>query len=209
MSQTALFHNNHPIVLASASPRRQQFLRELGLDFTVQAAAIDETPLPGEKPRAFALRMAEAKAEAVAPHHQHACIISADTVISLDGRILGKPKDQQDALSMLTRLQGRSHRVITGLVLLRMAQDLRLSTASVTTVRFASFPPEVLSAYVRTGEPMDKAGAYGIQGRGGFLVREIEGSCSNVIGLPVNTLVSLLLRHGVIRAARDTSGAPA
>ena len=204
-----LFCNLHPIVLASASPRRQQFLRELGLDFTVRAAAIDETPMPSERPEDFALRMAEAKARAVAPRHGRAFIIGADTVVSLDELILGKPRDDQDALDMLTRLQGRTHRVITGLALSCTEQGVHTSTATVTSVQFATFAPEVLAAYVRTGEPMDKAGAYGIQGRGGFLVRKIEGSCSNVIGLPVNTLVSLLLRYRAIAPARGAATAPA
>ncbi len=198
---TRLFCNLHPIVLASASPRRERFLRDLGLDFTIQAAAIDETPMPSERPDTFARRMAEAKAEAVATCHPQALIISADTVVSLDDRILGKPRDDQDALAMLTSLQGRTHQVLTGLTLRCLAQELRQSTVTITSVQFATFPAEVLAAYVHTGEPMDKAGAYGIQGIGGFLVQKIEGSCSNVIGLPVNTLISLLLRHNVIRPA--------
>ncbi len=198
MPRPVLFYSRRPIILASASPRRQQFLRELGLDFTIRAAAIDESPLPAETPEAFTRRMAGAKAEAVASDHGQACIIGADTVVSLDGLILGKPKDEQDALAMLKQLQGRTHRVITGLSLICRESELHQTTATVTSVTFAAFPAAVLAAYVRTGEPMDKAGAYGIQGMGGFLVRKIEGSCSNVIGLPVNVLVSLLLRHKVI-----------
>ncbi len=209
MTPTPLFRNLHPLVLASASPRRQQFLRDLGLDFLVRPAAIDETPLAGETPEEFARRMAEAKAEAVAPGHRQAFVIGADTLVSLDGAILGKPADSRDALAMLTRLQGRTHRVITGLGIRCLDQGLHHATVTVTAVRFATFPTEVLAAYVRTGEPMDKAGAYGIQGRGGFLVQGIEGSCSNVIGLPVNTLVSLLLRHRAIAPAGAGAGAPA
>ncbi len=209
MVPPSLFHNHHPLVLASASPRRQRFLDDLGLDFTVRPAAVDETPLASETPEDFALRMARAKADAVAPHHPGAFVISADTVVSLAGDILGKPESPEDALAMLTRLQARTHRVITGLCLACLERNLHTTSVTVTSVSFAEFVPEVLAAYVRTGEPMDKAGAYGIQGNGAFLVRKIDGSCSNVIGLPVNTLITLLLRHGVITPAGGQTPPPA
>jgi septum formation protein len=187
-----------PLILASASPRRQQFLTDLGLAFTCLPADIDETPLPGEAPAAFARRMAQEKAAAIAAQHPESWILGADTVVTVDDQIIGKPKDAGHALEILRRLQGRSHQVITGLALVCQAENCAATLTESSEVAFAAFSDEVLAAYIRTGEPLDKAGAYGIQGKGAFLVCSVHGSCANVIGLPVSRCVSLLLEHSII-----------
>jgi septum formation protein len=187
-----------PLILASASPRRKQFLADLGLDFICLPADIGETALEGETPSAFALRMAEEKAETAARQHPDSWVIGADTVVTLDGEIIGKPTDAAHAVEILRKLRGRTHQVITGLRLACIREHCAESLAETTHVTFADFPDAVLSAYVRTGEPLDKAGAYGIQAGGAFLVRDVQGSCSNVIGLPLDLCLTLLLRHGVI-----------
>lgn len=193
-----IFTSNMDIILASASPRRQAFLQDIGLHFTVVPAVIDETPQAGELPEDFACRMAQAKAETIGKENTGAVIIGADTIISFHGEILGKPDDHDHALSILKKLQGTSHQVITGLSLYCLEKNLQSTTSRTSTVTFARFTQKILEAYVLTGEPLDKAGAYAIQGRGGFLVQEINGSCSNVIGLPMSELVSLLLSHSII-----------
>ncbi|WP_456386658.1 Maf family protein [Desulfolithobacter sp.] len=192
------FRSTASLILASGSPRRQEFLKNLGLDFQVLPAVIDETPEPGENSEHFARRMALEKACQVAEIHPESYIISADTVVTIQGRILGKPANGKEALAMLTALQDTTHTVITGLCLHHREKGItELQTCS-TEVTFARFPQTVLRAYVATEEPFDKAGGYGIQGIGGFLVRHIRGSCSNVIGLPVSQLVTLLLHHQVV-----------
>lgn len=193
-----MFKTCKPLILASASPRRQQFLTDLGLSFTCLPAEIDETPKTGETPIAFALRLAMAKAETIAEQHPQAYVIGSDTVVTLNNLILGKPADAAHALDILRSLQGKTHQVITGLSLTCLQDNCFENLTRTTSVTFAAFSDSILRAYIKTDEPMDKAGAYGIQGKGSFLVRTIQGSCSNVIGLPVNTCTSLLLQYGVI-----------
>jgi len=195
-----MFKTCKPLILASASPRRQQFLTDLGLTFTCLPADIDETPETGEKPIAFALRMALAKAGTIAEQHPQAYVIGSDTVVTLNNRILGKPADAAHALDILRSLQGKTHLVITGLSLICLQDSCNDSRTRTTDVTFQTFADSILLSYIKTGDPMDKAGAYGIQGRGAFLVRTIQGSCSNVIGLPISLCVSLLLQHEVITA---------
>jgi septum formation protein len=198
-----MFTTCKPLILASASPRRQQFLQDLGLSFTALAADIDETPVKNEEPDAFARRMAREKAELIAQHHPASWVVGADTVVTLGGRILGKPDDTEHALEMLRSLQGEKHQVITGVALRCVLEDSSEILSRATEVRFARFSDAILAAYVQTGEPLDKAGAYGIQGKGGFLVRSIAGSCSNVIGLPVNTCIGLLLHYNIIAPLQE------
>jgi len=193
-----MFRTCKSLILASASPRRRQFLSDLSLHFTVLPADIDETPLPGESPAAFALRMAEEKAAVVARLHPASWVLAADTVVTIDGEIIGKPADAVHAVEILRQLRDRTHQVITGLALRCVQESCIVSCAETTQVTFADFPDAVLTAYVRTGEPLDKAGAYGIQAGGAFLVKELRGSCSNVIGLPLDRCLALLLRHGII-----------
>jgi septum formation protein len=193
-----LFTTLAPLILASSSPRRQQMLRTMGLDFTVAPAEVDETPLPGESPHSFASRMAGAKARAVASFHPDAWVLGADTVVTRDGMILGKPKDRADALVILRQLVGRTHQVLSAICLCSQAQGIEQSEVDTTGVTFIAAPDNLLTAYIATGEPLDKAGAYGIQGAGAFLVRRIEGSCANVIGLPIDRAISLLIQYRVI-----------
>ena len=193
-----MFTTCKPLILASASPRRKKFLTDLGLVFTSAPADIDETPLTNEEPAGFALRMARAKAEAAAITTPQAYVIGSDTVVTHAGNILGKPADASHALAILRSLQGKTHQVITGLSLICMQENCREHLTKTTQVSFNTFADPILQAYINTGDPMDKAGAYGIQSKGAFLVRTIEGSCANVIGMPVSTCISLLLQHGVI-----------
>jgi septum formation protein len=187
-----------PLILASASSRRQAFLSDFSLDFTIQPADIDERPLLGETPLDFVRRMDSAKAATIAAHRPKSWVLGADTVVSLDKEIIGKPEDAADALRILHRLQGRRHQVITGLALVCQQEQCEDIATECSEVEFAVFPDAVLTAYIRTGEPLDKAGAYGIQGKGAFLVRSVHGSCSNVVGLPVSACLALLLGHGII-----------
>ena len=193
-----MFIASRPLILASSSPRRQEFLTQLGLPFTVQPADIDETPRVDEQPEGFALRMARTKAEHIAGNQPQACVIAADTVVALGQTIFGKPRDREEALAILTALQGRTHEVITGFAVLCAESAIAAVAAVSSQVTFASFAGTILQAYVDTGEPMDKAGAYGIQGRGAFLVQSLHGSYSNVVGLPVTELVAVLLQHRLI-----------
>lgn len=198
--KSSLFCTEQSIVLASASPRRQQFLQDLGLDFTICTADIDETPHAGESAPDFAKRMALEKAREATKHvDRHAWVIGADTVVVLNDEILGKPRDDRDALHMLTRLSGKQHKVVSGCALLCKHQEIVETLLAETIVIFHDFSEEILKSYIRTGEVRDKAGAYAIQGIGSFLVKEIHGSCTNVIGLPVNKLVQMLLANRVIR----------
>jgi septum formation protein len=188
-----------PLILASSSPRRQEFLSELGLQYQTIPAVIDETPAGFELPEHFARRMAEAKTGLIANAHPDVCVIGADTVVALDSFIFGKPRDQADALTILKALQGRTHQVVTAFAVFFKQQMIEEVQSCTTNVTFDKFPDSILKAYIHSGDPMDKAGAYGIQGKGNFLVRSIDGSCSNVIGLPVNALMQVLLKHHLIQ----------
>ncbi|WP_302512422.1 Maf family nucleotide pyrophosphatase [uncultured Desulfovibrio sp.] len=190
------------LVLASASPRRRQFMDEWGLPYTVvRPAGVEPRPGHGESPAAYALRAATAKARAVAASADAGAdglILAADTVVALDSDILGKPADDTDALDMLRRLSGRGHEVITGVCCL-FPDGSSAGFADTSAVRFHAWPDDVLRAYVRSGEPADKAGAYAIQGQGAFLVESVYGSWSTVVGLPVSRLAALLLEGGWMR----------
>jgi len=194
-----LFKTKKELILASASPRRKNFLSGLGLPFRALAADLDETPYQDEPPEKFVRRMARAKAMAIASHHPGAVLLGADTVIDCQGQILGKPTDAAHALAMLKLLRETgTHRVITGFSLVCINEQIDLTQSSATMIHFASLPDAVLQAYVDSGEPMGKAGAYAIQENGGFLVREIHGSSTNVIGLPMHELIHLLLELQII-----------
>ncbi|MGV1099940.1 Maf family protein [Thiovibrio sp. JS02] len=200
---SGLFHATAPLVLASGSPRRRDFLAGLGLAFIVQKADIDESPRAGEKACAFVARLAGEKAAAVAERHPTPWVLAADTVVVADDQILGKPRDADEALEMLLRLSGRWHEVWTGFCLRQGGSGRQVAVEVRTRVRFMALDPVLCSAYVRTGEPLDKAGAYGIQGKGAFLVEEIEGSYTNVVGLPLAEVLAELLRFGVIAPNSD------
>ena len=182
------------IVLASASPRRRDLLDQLGLRFEVRAPDIDESLLDGEDARDYVLRLAAAKAAAIAAEAA-VLVIAADTTVELDGRVLGKPADADEAASMLSALSGRTHRVHTG-VAVRMGE--RLVTDVVTTmVTMTPIERRAIHWYVATGEPFDKAGGYALQGAAGVFVQRVSGSVSNVIGLPLHTVARLAAEVGV------------
>ncbi len=197
-----MFQNLAPLILASGSPRRQRFLANLGLEFTVVVTGVDESHRQGELPGEFVCRLAAAKAEAVARRRPEAWVVGADTVVVLAGEILGKPADSGEALAMLKRLAGRSHEVWTGVSVQRWQERCQRTFAVRTGVAFAEASESVLAAYVATGEPLDKAGAYGIQDLGVFLVSTLDGSYSNVVGLPLPELLGQLLDLKVIAPAR-------
>ena len=174
------------MILASASPRRRELLALAGFDFTVETAAVEETYDPALPPAKIVMHLAAVKSETVARLHPNEPVIGADTVVVLDEAILGKPRDAQDAAAMLRRLSGRVHQVYTGVCLRRGEKSICFHEC--TLVRFKELSDEMIAAYVATGEPMDKAGAYGIQGRGCVLVEGIQGDYFNVVGLPVSRL---------------------
>lgn len=190
-----------PIVLASASPRRLELLRGIGADPEVRPADIDETPLPGESAAAYVERLAAAKAAAVGRAGE--MVIAADTTVSLDGRIIGKPADRSGALDILRRLSGRTHIVYTGVAVLGGLAGAGIAGAGLdgggiaattvaSEVTFARASEDLLGWYADTAEPYDKAGAYGLQGAGSLLVAEVRGSVTNVIGLPLAELHELV-----------------
>jgi len=180
------------LVLASASPRRQELLRNAGIPFEVQPADISEDPQPGEAAKDCAERLAREKALAVAGQRPQDCVLGADTVVVVDGQILGKPSDAADAARMLRLLSGREHQVITGVCLVASGQ--RSVASETTSVTMSEISEKEITDYVASGEPMDKAGAYGIQGIASRWIPRIEGDYCNVVGLPV-ALVWRMLRQ--------------
>jgi len=183
------------LVLASASPRRRELLTQIGVSFTVMAADVDERVLPGEAPDAYVQRLAVAKACALAARGVSAPVLGADTTVVVDGRLLGKPASADDAFAMLCALSGREHEVLTAVAL--NAGGRVTAALSRTRVRFRARDDALIARYVASGEPMDKAGAYGIQGFGAVLVERIDGSYSGVVGLPLAETAALLLAAGV------------
>jgi septum formation protein len=183
------------LVLASQSPRREQLLKMLGLQFDVSPADVDETYRKGENAKAHAERLAREKALKVSARRPEALVIGSDTVVVLDRKVLGKPRDTGEAVEMLMRLQGRTHRVETGIAIATPDQ-LVLSGVESVRVHFRSFDRDVAEAYVATQEPMDKAGAYGIQGFGAAIVERIEGDFFAVMGLPIGRMLALLRAAG-------------
>lgn len=178
-----------PLFLASASPRRRELLSQIGLRFTVVAAEVDETPHADESPAHYVARLAEAKARA-GRVSRDGYVIGADTTVTIDGHILAKPASLAEAQAMWHRLSGRAHEVLTGIALAGPhGVDVRVGR---TVVVFRAITEAEMAAYWATGEPVDKAGGYAIQGRGAVFVRELQGSYSNVVGLPLELLVELL-----------------
>ena len=189
------------LILASASPRRQELLRNAGILFTVQPANINETPLAGESPRDCAERLAREKALVVFQSNPQQCVLGADTIVVVDDIILGKPRDAEDAARMLRLLSGRTHAVITGVCVVGSVAGGHWSVASqtktaseTTLVTMCEISDDEIRDYIATGEPMDKAGAYAIQGVASRWIPRIEGDYSNVVGLPV-ALVYRMLRE--------------
>lgn len=184
------------IVLASQSPRRRELLGKMGLEFTTKSPEIDEEAIHGLPAQELVKALSRAKALHIAKNEdKDTIVIGSDTVVVLDGKILGKPADRQEAEEMLTALSGRSHEVCTGVTVCQ--GDKVVSQAEVTQVTFRALTPEEVQRYVRTGEPMDKAGAYGIQGKAALFVTRLEGDYYNVMGLPVCALTECLRSFGV------------
>ncbi|HDQ41182.1 MAG TPA: septum formation protein Maf [Desulfonatronum sp.] len=193
-----------PLVLGSGSPRRKELLQGLGLLFSIHPAKASEPEfVPGTDPEEYALSAAAAKAREVAESHPNAVILAADTIVVVDGDVLGKPRNSAEALAMLSRLAGREHQVITGCSIVARAEAAHARHEACFAVRtkvwMADFDEGILAAYVATGEPLDKAGAYGIQERAAFLVERIEGSYTNVVGLPLAEVALSLRRAGFIQ----------
>lgn len=182
------------VVLASASPRRRDLLTGLGVALVIRPADVDETPRAGEAPEDLAARLSATKAEAV-ERESTDLVVAADTVVAVDDDILGKPDDEAHAASMLRRLSGTTHRVLTGVHLVR-GDDARAAVES-TEITFRPLSDDEIDAYVATGEPMDKAGSFAIQGLAADFVTMIDGSHSNVVGLPLDVVVRLAAELGV------------
>jgi septum formation protein len=184
------------LILASASPRRAEILRNAGFEFEVLPAHVDETRFLGESPEDYVRRLADAKARIAAEHaarnHIRAIIIGADTAVVAAGELLGKPSGIEDARRMLRLLSGRTHEVLTGVSVLRVPEGPSTLHVETTRVTFLELSNHEIEDYIGTGEPFDKAGAYGIQGIGGKFVARIEGCYFNVMGLPLSRVVSLI-----------------
>jgi septum formation protein len=208
--QPSACHNANMLVLASASPRRSQLLAQAGFTFQVHPADIPEDPLPDEDPADYVSRLALEKAQVVfrslhaefsakvnpAGESQRLIVLGADTTVTMDGAILGKPEDAADAVRILRLLAGRTHRVITGVAL--VTADSVESAVEATSVTFLPMSEEEIATYVASGEPMDKAGAYAIQGLAARWIPRIEGCYFNVVGLPLSLVSTLLARRGII-----------
>ncbi|THB78167.1 MAG: septum formation protein Maf [Desulfobulbaceae bacterium] len=193
-----MYKTEKKLILASASPRRKSMLENLGIRFSICSAEIDEEPRPGEMPENLVVRLATEKVQSVAQRYPESWVLGADTIVCINDEILGKPTDQDEAVEMLMRLSGTTHDVFTGYSLLHRVYAIERSGYRRSGVSFGAFDLATAQAYVATGEPLDKAGAYGIQGLGSGLVREITGSYTSIVGIPLDSVISLLTEYGVI-----------
>jgi septum formation protein len=180
------------LILASSSPRRKELLRQAGFRFKVDPADVDESVRPDEGPEDYAVRVALDKARRTAERHASGMVLGADTVVLVDGYILGKPSSREEAAAMLSRISGRTHMVLTGLALVDAATGRYATSVETTEVRMRALTAGEIQDYVDTGEPMDKAGAYGIQGRAAVFVEGVNGCFFNVVGLPLARLDKML-----------------
>jgi septum formation protein len=190
-------NKSRTIVLASASPRRKEILAKTGLKFRVDKSVYEEKFDPAMKPHTLAKCLSRGKARNVARRYRNAVVIGADTIVVLRGRLFGKPRDPQEAVQMLKSLSGKAHSVITGFTIIDTSGKKELSKAVESRVYFKSLSADEIEAYVSTGEPMDKAGAYGIQGLGAVIIRKIDGDFFNVMGLPLSALADSLRKFGI------------
>ena len=186
------------IILASESVRRVDILRTLGIPFSIIPPDIDETRMPGEPAREYVLRISYEKARKVGNHFPDKWVIGADTVVVYKNELLGKPKNEKDAFAMLKKLGGKWHRVITGFCVLNVSQNTTCRDAVETRVFMKSMVDDEIMRYISTSEPLDKAGSYAVQGRAGYMVKEIKGSYSNIVGLPICEVAETLLSLGVL-----------
>jgi len=195
---------NSAFVLASSSPRRRDMLERMGLVFDIFPAVVDETPLPGGEPAEEAVRIAREKAAWSAGRVEPGrWVLAADTIVVVDGEVLLKPRDAEDAARMLRKISGRRHRVITGWCLIKAPDEVAYSRYSESEVNIRPLDEATIRGYVNTGEPMDKAGSYAVQGIGAFMVREINGSYTNVVGLPLCEVIEALEEVGAARLFGD------
>ncbi|HSL92398.1 MAG TPA: Maf family protein [Candidatus Limnocylindrales bacterium] len=194
------------LILASASPRRRELLRAVGVPFRVVPSRIEEIPRPGEPPLRFVRRAAREKAEEVAARNPSSFVLSADTIVVAKGKILGKPADRKEGRRMLSLLAGHEHLVHTAACLHRADGGYRDGLCVTTRVRFRHLTKREIAAYLRTGESDDKAGAYAAQGAGNLLIDRICGSFTNVVGLPMTQTLAMLLRAGLIAVSRKGPG---
>ncbi|MFA5180717.1 MAG: Maf family protein [Syntrophales bacterium] len=192
---------SHPLILASASPRREELLRLLGLDFQVIPSRADETFFINENPGEHVLRLAENKAHTIAQAHPQAWVLGADTIVVIDGEVLGKPADSAAAGRMLEKLSGRTHEVFTGFALMRLSGQVKIHESVRAAVTFRTISEDEKLWYIQSPEPYDKAGAYAVQGLGAFFIKEIRGSYTNVMGLPLCEVVDALKKAGALRFA--------
>jgi septum formation protein len=186
------------LILASASPRRADLLREAGIDAEVQPASVDEGVAPGESPEVYVRRVAGAKGRAISERAAGRYVLAADTAVVVDGAILGKPSGTDDASRMLRMLSGRTHEVVTGVSLMKDGVPVVEPEVAVTAVEFVALSPAEIAWYVASGESMDKAGGYGIQGLASRFVTRIAGSYSNVVGLPVAVVYRMCTKAGLL-----------
>ncbi|HEX7504784.1 MAG TPA: Maf family protein [Syntrophales bacterium] len=186
------------LILASASPRREEMLRLLGLRFSILHSNVDEAPSTGELPEHYALRLSEAKARAVAGKRPGHWILGADTIVTIDDELLGKPRTTDEARCMIRKLSGREHTVITAFTLVNSEREEVIRRAVASQVRFKDVPDDEVEWYVATDEPYDKAGGYAVQGKASFLISEIHGSYTNVVGLPLCEVVEALKELGLV-----------
>ena len=193
-------------ILASASPRRIELLTLLGLRFEIIPSNVDEKFMKGEAPRDHVLRLSEEKAKKVAAIHPEAWVMGADTIVIINGDILGKPRTPDEAKEMLGKLSGQIHTVFTGFTVARKSADILIRDAVESSVRFREIPEDEMAWYIRSQEPYDKAGGYAVQGMGAFFIKEIYGSYTNVMGLPLCEVVDVLKRIGAIDFTGGSSG---
>ena len=187
------------ITLASSSPRRKALLEEAGLTFSICPADIDEDIRKGESPREHTIRLAEEKAQVVAKKTNDSWIIGADTIVFIDNQILGKPSDINEARKMLNLLSGRYHTVVTAFCILNVSTGKTVKKAVESKVKIKKLADKEIEDYLKTGEPLDKAGAYAVQGVGNFMIEEIGGSYTNVVGLPTEELKDALKKVGIVK----------
>ena len=193
-------------ILASASPRRSELLKLVGFDFEVIPGSVDETFRPAESPREHLLRLSEEKALSVARCHPDAWVLGADTIVVVAGELLGKPGSPAEAKEMLEKLSGREHEVFTGFSIVRQDRGSRIREVVESSVLFREITDDEMACYTATEEPYDKAGAYAVQGMGGCFIREIRGSFSNVMGLPLCEVVEALKRVAAIGFSGEGHG---
>lgn len=190
---------NHKIILASTSPRRKELLQSVGIEFEIIAPFSDESLLVKEIPENYAIRLSREKSLSVSQNLDgNALVIGADTIVVVDNEILGKPIDEEDARVMLNKLSGKAHYVLTAFTITKPKDEILHTHVVGTEVVVKTLEPDEIEGYIKTTEPMDKAGAYGIQGVGAFMVKEIKGSYTNVVGLPLVEVIEVLKKLGAI-----------